>query len=151
MLSLSLKLLDAAAMDVAPSGGNGSKYFSLEYVFEDISMPLHSDVFLQESSPVTQSSVSSKPLPKIPPKLPPKPPKPMLPPKPKSFLRVFCTRLSWMEQTNENYTAIRALVGIWIPNGTVNDCATWWITTGTTYRPIAPIHSSFSFSEFAYI
>lgn len=77
-------------MDVAPSGGNGSKYFSLEYVFEDISMPLHSDVFLQESSPVTQSSVSSKPLPK----LPPKPPKPMLPPKPKSFLRVFCTRLS---------------------------------------------------------
>ena len=38
MLSLSLKLLDAAAMDVAPSGGNGSKYFSLEYVFEDISV-----------------------------------------------------------------------------------------------------------------
>ena len=93
MLSLSLKLLDAAAMGVAPSSRHGNGRFSLEYVFEDISMPLHNDVFLQESSPVAQPSVPLKPLPKIPPKLPPKPPKPALPPKPKSFLRVFCTTI----------------------------------------------------------
>lgn len=132
MLSLSLKLLDAAAMGVAPSGRDENECFSLDYVFEDIFMPPHLDDSFQESPPVTQLSEVAKPLPKIPPKLPPKPPKPILPPKPKSLslvsctLNTFCTlnEVIWIEQTNEKYTAKRALIRIRIPNGTVNNGTT---------------------------
>ena len=115
MLSLSLKLLDAAAMEIAPSGRNGKGCFSVEYVFEDISKPRHTDISSQKPSFVAPGGASTKPLPRIPPKLPPPPPKPMLPPKPpKSLSCVSCTqnKLLYIEQTQEKYTAKRALIRI---------------------------------------